>query len=157
MTSARYSIRPATNADRAQWELLWQGYLEFYKSSRRPEVTEQLWQRIVDSGHQIQCRLAETDDGKLVGLVHFFPHAHSWYIEPVCYLNDLFVMPGIRGGGVGKSLIEAVVDEARQRGWSEVYWHTQHDNSVARGLYDKITGGSDGFVNYTIEVGSPDS
>ncbi len=38
------------------------------------------------------------------------------------------------------------------QGWSEVYWHTQNHNSVARGLYDKITGGTDGFVNYTIDV-----
>jgi hypothetical protein len=40
----------------------------------------------------------------------------------------------------------------QQRGWSEVYWHTQQHNTVARGLYDKLTGGTDGFVNYTIAV-----
>ena len=113
-----------------------------------------LWQRIHDPVHEIQCRLAEDKDGDLVGLVHFFPHAHTWYANPVCYLNDLFVLPGIRGGGIGKMLIEAVVEEARQQDWSEVYWHTQQHNSVARGLYDKITGGTDGFVNYTIEVAS---
>ena len=49
-------------------------------------------------------------------------------------------------------LIEAVLDEARLQGWSEVYWHTQRNNTVARGLYDKITGGTDGFVNYTITL-----
>ena len=105
----------------------------------------------------IQCRIATTDDTNLAGLVHFFPHAHTWYANPVCYLNDLFVLPGIRGAGIGKRLIDAVVDEARLQGWSEVYWHTQSHNSTARGLYDKITGGTDGFVNYTIDVSSLDS
>jgi GNAT superfamily N-acetyltransferase len=72
----------------------------------------------------------------------------------VCYLNDLFVRPQIRGGGIGAGLIAAVVAEARLQGWAEVYWHTQQSNKVARGLYDKVTGGTDGFVNYTIDLAS---
>ncbi len=157
MTSTQYIIRSASDKDRAQWKPLWQGYLEFYAASLADEVTDLLWQRIIDPAHEIQCRLAAADDGNLVGLVHFFPHAHTWYASPVCYLNDLFVLPGIRGGGIGKMLVDAVVDEARRQNWSEVYWHTQQHNSVARGLYDKITGGTDGFVNYTIEVAAYDS
>ena len=157
MSSLQYSIRPANKSDRAQWDSLWQGYLAFYESSLADEVTDLLWQRIMDPAHQIQCRVATTDDANLVGLVHFFPHAHTWYATPVCYLNDLFVLPDIRGGGIGKLLIDAVVDAARRQGWSEIYWHTQSHNSVARGLYDKITGGSDGFVNYTIDVSRLDS
>lgn len=152
MSSTRYNIRPATEADRAQWDPLWQGYLEFYESSLTATVTDLLWQRIMDPAHEIQCRVAEAVSGQLVGLVHFFPHAHSWYANPVCYLNDLFVSSEIRGGGIGRLLIDAVVDEARLQGWREVYWHTQNQNSVARGLYDKITGGTDGFVNYTIDI-----
>ena len=152
MNTTNYLIRPAEGADRAQWESLWQAYLEFYESSLANEVTELLWQRILDPAHEIQCRLAAATDGNPVGLVHFFPHAHTWYASPVCYLNDLYVQPGIRGDGIGKRLIEAVLDEARLQGWSEVYWHTQRNNSVARGLYDKITGGTDGFVNYTITL-----
>jgi GNAT superfamily N-acetyltransferase len=152
MSPPRYNIRPAVESDRPQWNPLWQGYLEFYQSSLADAVTDLLWQRIMDPAHEIQCRIAETVDGKLVGLVHFFPHSHSWYANPVCYLNDLFVLPEIRGGGIGKLLIDAVVDEAKQQDWCEVYWHTQNHNSVARSLYDKITGGTDGFVNYTIDI-----
>ncbi len=152
ISSLRYNIRPAVASDRLQWDPLWQGYLEFYESTLAGAVTDLLWQRIIDPAHEIQCRVAETVDGKLVGLVHFFPHAHSWHANPVCYLNDLFVLPGIRGGGIGELLIDAVVDEAKLQDWCEVYWHTQNHNLVARSLYDKITGGTDGFVNYTIDV-----
>ena len=152
MTSPDYQVRPVTESDQTQWNPLWQGYLEFYQSSLADEVTDLLWQRIMDPAHEIQCRVAASDDGNLVGMVHFFPHAHTWYARPVCYLNDLFVLPGIRGAGVGKMLIDAVIDAARQQGWAEVYWHTQSLNTIARGLYDKITGGTDGFINYTIDV-----
>lgn len=153
MASPSYRIRPAIESDRTSWDPLWQGYLKFYESELADQMTDLLWQRILDPTHGIQCRVAEDDaSGELVGLVHFFPHAHTWYPSPVCYLNDLFVSPNIRGGGIGEALIDAVVDEARQHAWAEVYWHTQHHNTIARGLYDKITGGTDGFVNYTIDL-----
>ncbi len=157
MSSPRFDIRPAAVSDHPQWILLWQGYLAFYESSLADEVTDSLWQRIIDPAHPIQCRVATNDEGKLIGLVHFFPHDHTWYATPVCYLNDLFVVPEIRGAGIGKLLIDAVADEANRQGWSEVYWHTQKHNSVARGLYDKMTGGTDGFINYTIDPSKPKS
>ena len=145
MTPSSYKIR-------TQWNPLWRDYLRFYQSSLANEVTDLLWQRILDPAHEIQCRVAVNDPGDLVGLVHFFPHAHTWYAYPVCYLNDLFVLPTIRGSGIGRMLIEAVVDEASRQQWAEVYWHTQSHNAPARGLYDKITGGTDGFVNYSIDM-----
>jgi len=152
MTTTNYSIRPAGSRDRAQWDPLWQAYLEFYQSRLPQEVTDLLWQRLLDPAHEIQCRLAVAPGGNLVGLAHFFPHTHTWCANPVCYLNDLYVLPDTRGCGIGKKLIEAVVEEAGRRQWAEVYWQTQHHNSVARGLYDKLTGGTDGFVIYSIEV-----
>jgi GNAT superfamily N-acetyltransferase len=152
MPAQEYSIRHPRDTDRKQWDELWQGYLAFYKSSLADAVTDELWRRIHDPAHEIQCRVAVDDGDTLIGLVHFFAHAHTWYEARVCYLNDLFVNPAIRGGGIGQRLIEAVVDEGRQQGWAEIYWHTQVENQVARGLYDKITGGTDGFVNYTIDL-----
>ncbi|HKJ50667.1 MAG TPA: GNAT family N-acetyltransferase [Gammaproteobacteria bacterium] len=152
MTSHAFSIRPAVDEDRAQWESLWQGYLEFYRSSLTATVTDTLWRRILDPANEIQGRVAVAGSGELVGLVHFLPHAHTWYANPVCYLNDLYVNPKIRGGGIGRALIEAVIEHAKQQGWAEVYWHTQHHNAVARVLYDKITGGTDGFVNYCVDM-----
>ena len=149
---ADYRIRKPTEADRDQWNPLWLGYLTFYQSGLPDELTDLLWQRFFDPEHEIQARVAEDENGRLVGLVHFFPHAHTWYASPVCYLNDLFVSPDIRGGGIGEGLINAVVDEARERGWAEVYWQTQEHNLVARGLYNKITGGTDGFITYSIPL-----
>ena len=146
-----FKIRDIKPDEHKAWYVLWQGYLAFYKSDLPDSVSQELWRRIHDSENDIQCRVAESDAG-LVGLVHFFPQPHTWYTSPVCYLNDLFVSPDIRGAGIGAALIAAVVEEAKRQAWSEVYWHTQSDNAPARLLYDKVTGGTDGFVNYTIEL-----
>jgi len=57
MSSPRYNIRTATEPDRRQWDPLWQDYLQFYESSLTAEVTDLLWQRIMDPAHEIQCRV----------------------------------------------------------------------------------------------------
>ena len=145
-------IRRPTLSDRSQWEVLWQGYLEFYREPHFPaELTQLLWQRIHDVQHPIECFVAEDQDrGELVGLTHYLPHTDTWKAAMVCYLQDLFVNHRLRGRGIGESLIQAVVEYSKTRGWGQVYWQTKHDNTTARGLYDKLTGGTDGFIIYRI-------
>jgi hypothetical protein len=53
MPTTQLNIRPATASDRPQWDPLWQGYLAFYESSLEDEVTDLLWQRIMDPAHEI--------------------------------------------------------------------------------------------------------
>jgi len=145
-------IRRPSLADRSQWEILWKGYLEFYREPHFPaELTELLWQRIHDVQHPIECFVAEDQDmGELVGLTHYLPHTNTWKAAMVCYLQDLFVNHRVRGRDIGESLIQAVVEYSKTRGWVQVYWQTEHDNTTARGLYDKLTGGTNGFINYHI-------
>ena len=57
--------------------------------------------------------LARDDDGAAIGLVHWIVHRSCWTVGDYCYLQDLFVAPGRRGGGIGRRLIDAVADKAR--------------------------------------------
>ena len=74
-------------------------------------------------------------------------HRHGWHIENIVYLQDLFVLPGARGHGVGRQLIEAVYRAADEAGTPTVYWNTHHTNRSARRLYDRI-GTNSGFIKY---------
>lgn len=145
-------IRKATLTDYDEWKNLWQQYLIYYKSEDfEDELTEILWQRINTLANPINCLVAQnSESGKLLGFVHYFPHAETWQKYPVCYLEDLFVSPDLRGKGLGEQLIKSVVKQAKEQGWEDIYWQTQHDNDVARGLYDKLTGGTDGYVTYRL-------
>lgn len=145
-------IRKTKLTDRSEWKRLWQQYLVFYKSEDfQDELTEILWQRIHTVENPINCLVAQhIESGKLLGFVHYFPHADTWQKYPVCYLEDLFVSPQTRGEGLGELLIKSVVAQAKEQGWQDVYWQTQHDNDVARGLYNKLTGGTDGYVTYRL-------
>jgi ribosomal protein S18 acetylase RimI-like enzyme len=59
------------------------------------------------------------------------------------------VDPAQRATGVGKQLIDWLVEEMKRQRWCRLYWHTRVSNYRARGLYDKFTPHSD-FVRYTV-------
>ncbi len=140
-------IRPLEARDREKWLPLWQGYLEFYKTVVAAAVTEETWQRIVDPAGPIHALGGFDGAGALVGIVHYLFHPVTWSRAPRCYLEDLFVSPEQRGGGVGRALIEAVYRAADAAGADQVYWLTAEDNATARQLYDRI-GRLTPFVKY---------
>ena len=73
-------------------------------------------------------------------------HESTWTLAPVCYLEDLFVAPKFRSRGIGRLLIQDLVDRAKSNGWSRLYWHTRASNP-ARRLYDEFAKADD-FVRY---------
>lgn len=139
-------IRPITAADHAAWLPLWQGYQRFYQAEIPAETSAMTWQRFLDEAEPMHAALA-WQDGEAVGLVHFIYHRSCWTTGNYCYLQDLFVTEHIRGGGVGRALIEHVYAEARAAGASRVHWLTQETNYRGRMLYDRI-GDRSGFIQY---------
>jgi GNAT superfamily N-acetyltransferase len=140
------TIKPLTPDERAAWEPLWHGYLRFYESSQAPEATDVLWRRLHDPAEPMFV-LGAYSAGKLVGIAHYLFHRSCWTVGDYCYLQDLFVAPEWRGGGIGRALIEAVYERARQAGASRVHWLTQEGNATARALYDGLAERS-GFIQY---------
>ncbi|MCI5075250.1 GNAT family N-acetyltransferase [Oricola sp.] len=144
-------IRPLQAGDEAEWRRLWTAYLEFYESSVGEEVYASTFARMLagNAGAPNEFRgLIALCDGKPVGLVHYLFHRHGWKIENVCYLQDLYADPQMRGKGVGRALVEAVYAAADAEGCPAVYWLTQDFNETARRLYDRI-GKLTPFVKYT--------
>lgn len=140
-------IRALAAPDRAAWEVLWAGYLDFYEADIATEVTERTWSRLIEPGIDPNGFCAVTGEGRIVGIVHYLYHVSTWTLGPTCYLQDLFVDPEIRGSGAGRALIEAVYRAADERGAAQVYWLTQHFNETARRLYERI-GVATPFIKY---------
>lgn len=141
------TIRVLQPADRARWDALWAGYLEFYKHALPQEITEATWLRLVDPQQQPYGFVAVDANDKVVGFVHYHFHLSTWTLNGYCYLEDLFVDPSARGLGAGRALIEAVYRAADERGASRVYWHTENDNERAQALYNQLATLSP-FVQY---------
>jgi len=58
-----------------------------------------------------------------------------------CEMKRLFVRPAFRGLGLGRQLVEAILDGARQRDYDCVLLDTLDDMEAARALYEDL-----GFV-----------
>jgi GNAT superfamily N-acetyltransferase len=142
------TIEPITAADRAEWLQLWHGYLTFYESELSTVVTDDVFARLV-ADVELHGAIARDEQGDAVGIVHWLFHASTWTTAASCYLEDLFVAPGTRGGGVGRALIEHVRGQAAAAGAQKVYWLTQRTNATARALYDQVASDT-GFVHYEI-------
>jgi GNAT superfamily N-acetyltransferase len=149
-----FIVRPIRPEDYEQWRPLWDGYNAFYGragATSLPEaITSATWDRFFNPAEPVHGLVAE-DGGRIVGLVHFIFHRSTTRLHDVCYLQDLFTTPDLRGNGVGQLLIAAVYDAAREAGSSRVYWHTHTSNEAGRGLYDKLAPYL-GFIVYAHEL-----
>jgi len=146
-TPQTVSVRPLVTSDESDWRRLWTAYLAFYDSSVPEEVYQSTFARLLgDDPQDFTCLIAEVD-GKPVGLTHYLFHRHAWKVENVCYLQDLYADPAVRGKGIGRALIEAVYAAADDAGSPTVYWLTQDFNATARQLYDRIAAKTP-FIKY---------
>ena len=134
-----------TEADRPRWTELWTAYLDFYGTTLSDEQYDHTWARLM-GGAALQG-FALRQGGALAGITHYLLHESSWTMQPVCYLQDLYVDPAQRGTGGGRRLIEAVAEAARTVGAPRLYWLTQSHNDTARRLYDRLARHS-GFIRY---------
>ncbi|WEZ82138.1 GNAT family N-acetyltransferase [Rhizobium sp. 32-5/1] len=136
--SGNLEIRPVQASDEQDWRRLWTAYLDFYETTLPEDIYTLTFSRLLSGDINEYAGLLAILDGRPVGLAHILFHRSCWHRNSICYLQDLFADPGIRGQGIGRALIEAVYARAKDAGSEEVYWMTQDFNATARKLYDRI-------------------
>lgn len=147
-------IRPVRPDDYDAWRPLWDDYNAFYErtgpTALPEEVTQTTWRRFFDASEPVHCIVAERG-GRVVGLCHYLYHRSTSRIELLCYLQDLFTLAEERGHGVGRALINATYQIAKDAGCKRVYWQTHTTNTPGRTLYDKVAKHF-GFIVYAKDV-----
>jgi len=91
-------------------------------------------------------------DGELVGYACLFWHFTSLVPAETVLMNDLYVVEGARGEGIGHALIEASAEVARERGAHRLQWATAPDNATAQRLYDSTGAERSEWVEYELRV-----
>lgn len=102
------SIRALQDRDFQAWKNLWNSYLEFYETTGENNIYETSFGRMLSHQNTSQNALVAEGDEVFVGSSALFFHPHNWKIEDICYLQDLYFSPKLRGCGVGRALKEAV-------------------------------------------------
>jgi GNAT superfamily N-acetyltransferase len=130
---------------------MWEAYCSYYSVVIPPATTGTTWRRIIDPASAVKGVVAIDGSGVARGFANYVLHPYTWGEGPVCYLEDLFVVPHARGRGMGRLLVEHLINVGRQLGWERLYWMTRSDNARARRLYDVFCE-SDGFVRYLLPL-----
>ncbi len=138
MTQSTYQVRTMKPGDHDTWHTLWTGYLSFYKSTLDNDIYAATWERLMSDDPHFGGFVAVDETDTPVGLAHYIVHPSTWSPKPYCYLEDLYVRPDLRGGGVGHALIDALGERTEELGCARLYWQTQEKNYKGRMLYDQV-------------------
>ena len=94
------SVSILETADRADWEVLYHGYAEFYQVPMNDQILDTVWGWIHDDSNPFFGLVAKDENGKALGLMHCRQMASPLRGALVGFLDDLFVSPDARGLGV---------------------------------------------------------
>jgi ribosomal protein S18 acetylase RimI-like enzyme len=108
-----------------------------------PALTEYAG-RLLAEGEMTVLLSGERADG--IALLRFRPSV--WTGGAEAYLQELYVAPELRGRGIGRALLEAAIEVAREAGATGIDLNTGETDTAARALYESL-----GFTN---REGGPD-
>ena len=139
MEKGEIQIREATVADAAAIARLLHDFNTEYEEETPPvaELTRHA-ERMLREGEMTVLLAGEGPDG--LALLRFRPSVWTEKLE--AYLQELYVVPDLRGRGIGQALMEAILATCRDRGAAWIELNTGETDVAARGLYRKF-----GFTN----------
>lgn len=127
-----FSIRPAESADLDSIRVLFREYaaglpIDLGYQGFELELAALPGKYAPPDG---QILLAEGAEGHPLGCVALRPHEGT-----TCEMKRLYVGESSRGMGLGKALVEAIIDEARRAGYENMVLDTLPDMTGALHLY----------------------
>jgi ribosomal protein S18 acetylase RimI-like enzyme len=150
---ASHDVRPATAADAAAiGRLLHDFNTEYADPTPGPDRLAERIRQLLAGGDTTVLLGGPGPDG--LAVLRFRPALWSEALE--CYLAELYVIPPRRGHGLGRALMNAAMDCARDQGADYMDLGTAETDVVARALYESLgfsnrEGKPDGPLNYYYE------
>lgn len=118
--------------------------LEYDEPSPPVATLTEIVSSLLEEGEITVLLAGDGPDG--LSLFRFRPGIWSAGLE--AYLQELYVIPALRGRGIGRALMEATIELCRERGVDGIDLNTGETDTAARALYESM-----GFTN---REGGPD-
>ena len=125
----------ATAADVPRVVPLFTQYRQFYGAEADAAVAARFLKARVERGESVLLLALVDAPSEVAGFAQIYRSFSSVALGELAVLNDLFVAPAHRRGGVGARLIAAAADHARAAGALRLDLATQHTNAAALRLY----------------------
>ncbi len=127
-------ISPLGANDFEQWLPLWNGNNQGHLNEA---VTAETWRRLIDPAFPVHGFGARCG-GAMAGLLHYIVHPVTGHINPVCYMQDVYVDPAHRRKGIARALVMRLAEAGKTQGWPRIYWLAEQNNAAAQSLYKDI-------------------
>jgi GNAT superfamily N-acetyltransferase len=131
-------IRPATRDDVPAIAELIRGLARYEKLENDVVMTEALLDTALFGDRQYAEVLLADEDGRPIGFALFFHNFSTFLGRPGISLEDLFVLPELRGRGVGRTLLTHLAQIAVERNCGRLEWSVLDWNRDAIGFYERI-------------------
>jgi GNAT superfamily N-acetyltransferase len=131
-------IRPVTEAD---VPLLFDLILElavYEKLADKVAGDAEVLRRSLFEERAAEALLLETGDGEAVGYAIFFTTFSSFECRSGIWLEDVYVRPEHRRGGIGRAVMEHLAELAHKRGHARLEWVALDWNEPALNFYAKL-------------------
>jgi len=131
-------IRPAGAADVPVIAELIRGLARFEKLEDEVTMTEERLAENLFGRHSYAETLIAEEAGVPVGFALYFHNFSTFLAQPGIYLEDLFVLPGHRGRGIGRALLRHLAQLAVERGCGRLEWSVLDWNRDAIDFYERL-------------------
>ena len=128
------SIRRADYMDVDALAPLFDGYRQFYEQPSDETLARRFLAERLRADEAVVF-IADVDH-RPVGFTLLYPSFSSTAAGRIFVLNDLFVKPDQRKGGVGHALLQAAADFGRAEGAIRLTLSTAIDNRTAQAVYE---------------------
>jgi GNAT superfamily N-acetyltransferase len=131
-------IRPATEAD---VQLLFDLIMElatYEKLADKVAGDPEVLRRSLFEEKAAEALLLETADGEAVGYAIFFTTFSTFECRSGIWLEDVYVRPEHRRGGIGRAVMEHLANLALERGHVRFEWVALDWNEPALNFYEKL-------------------
>lgn len=133
--STPYAIRRAQHADVPAVVGLVHELAEYERAAENCTLSEQqLTAALFGERPALFGSVAEVE-GVVVGCALWFLSFSTWRGVHGVYLEDLYVQPAHRGGGLGRALLTALTLECREQGYARLEWAVLNWNAPSIGFY----------------------
>jgi GNAT superfamily N-acetyltransferase len=138
VTANEIEIRPATEADS---QLLFDLILElagYEKLADGVRGDAEVLRRSLFEEKAAEALLVETADGEAVGYAIFFTTFSTFECRSGIWLEDVYVRPEHRRGGIGRLVMEHLAKLALDRGHVRLDWVALEWNEPALNFYEQL-------------------
>lgn len=146
-------IRGATETEVEQIVPLMLAYCDFYEVPHPDEAAlTEMARALIAAPDEEGFLLIGAEDGRVAGFAACGWKWSSLRGARIVVLEDLFVAPDFRGGGLADALIAAAAELARAHGAPVMTWMTQPSNKRAQAVYNRVGGSSEALLEYELEL-----